>query len=477
MAVNRTTQLAMTTALGIFVILSFALGIMSYIFASRQFDAEAERDEARQQAADAQMQLTTAKTEQEELRNIIGVDAETPVADIDTRLTEQFASFPQKEKSYAKLVELLQDANRKTAEEKLADEKAKDATIATEQQDKAAAVAAKETAEAARQEAVETLAAEKQKFDAQWTEHEKNQAALLDKQREAEDEARTLRNVKQEIARSLEYIAPGRRTGFDEKGPVEQLEVIRTELRLQAEAIINLNKLLTQLRVADPELQRTIAEYRSEDDRIQAIDGQIIDVDARTGSVLISCATTEGVRPGLMLYVFPPGDERPAFAARKATVKVSQVEGPSLLRATISRENARDPILSGDGVATSLWSAGVTPKIAIVGFSDLDRDGQSDRDRLVAMVKNAGGEIVDTVSPDTAFVVDLGLPPSQGDAQPPEWAADAKRQELAVKTARIMGVKIVGIGSLLDALGVDRSSFQPNRLPRSRQTTRVPPMR
>ncbi|MCS5616618.1 MAG: hypothetical protein NZ658_01350, partial [Pirellulales bacterium] len=129
MAVNRTTQLAMTTALGIFVILSFALGIMSYIFASRQFDAEAERDEARQQAADAQMQLTTAKTEQEELRKIIGVDAETPVADIDTRLTEQFSSFPQKEKSYAKLVELLQDANRKTAEEKLADEREKDAAI------------------------------------------------------------------------------------------------------------------------------------------------------------------------------------------------------------------------------------------------------------------------------------------------------------------------------------------------------------
>jgi len=474
MAVNRSTQVAMTTALGIFVMLSFALGIMTYIFASRQFEAETERDAARQESVEAQNRLTAAEQQAAELRGIIGVDADTPVADIDTRLTEQFADFPQKEKSYSALVDLLNEARRSVEREQLEAVETTQADLAREREDKTAAIAAKKVAEDSRQEAASQLAKARQDFEAQWKQHEQNQTDLLTRQREAEEESRTLRNVQQEIARSREYIPPARRQGFEEKNPVEQLEVIREELRLQADAIVNLNAVLAQVRVSDPELQKKIAEYRSEDDRIEGFDGRIIAVDPREDSVLISCSTTTGIRPGLVLYVFPPGDPRPGFNARKATVEVSTVEGPSLLRATIREENDRDPILSGDGVATSLWAAGVTPRIVVVGFSDLDRDGRSDREQLVALVANAGGQVVDAVAPDTAFVVDLGVPPGRESDQPPEWAAEAKRYELANKTARIMGVPIVGLQHLLDALGLDEDAFKPGRLPRSLQTTRVP---
>lgn len=464
----------MTTALGIFVMLAFVLGITTYLFASRQFEAETQRDEARRQVADLQSQLTAAGQEQEQLRGIIGVEPTMPVADIDTRLTEQFANFPQKEKSFTKLIELLAEAKQSNEQEQLEAVAAKQTALAEEQKDKAAAIAAKKVAEDARQEAENRLTQATQNFDSQWADHEKKQTELLARQRQAEEEARTLRNIRQEILRNREQIAPARRTGFEEKDPLEQLGIVRNELEIQAREITTLNGILARLRVADPDLQKKIAEYRAEDDRIEGFDGRIVGVDSRSNTVLISSPTTTGVRPGLLLYVFSPDDPRPEFGSRKGIVRVARAEGPSRLRATIQEENQRDPILTGDGVASSLWAAGLPPKIVVVGFSDLDRDGRSDRDQLVAMVERVGGQVVAEVTPDTSFVVDLGPPPGGDENPPPEWASEAKREEAAVKTARIMGVQIVGIDRLFDALGIDAGSFKPSRLPPTSRPLRSP---
>ena len=275
-----------------------------------------------------------------------------------------------------------------------------------------------------------------------------------------------------------DYLPPSRQEALKARASAEQLEVIRNELRSQTKEIVRLNEVLTAARVADPAVQVAIAELRPETDRIDGFDGRVADVDPRSGTVLVSCRSTAGIRPGLVLHVFPPGEDRPQFGDRKAMIEVTDVEGPSLVRAAIRRETTRDPILTGDGVATSLWGPGNAPAIMVVGFSDVDDDGRDDRDRLTDLVTKAGGRVVDAVAADTALVVDLGTPQQKaGDDEIPGWSAEEKRRDRALKTAKVYGTRVGSLDTLLDLLGLDAGSFEVGRLPRGRAVGRFPPRR
>jgi hypothetical protein len=183
---------------------------------------------------------------------------------------------------------------------------------------------------------------------------------------------------------------------------------------------------------------------------------------------MISCNSTRGMRPGLLLYVYDPADPQPQFGDRKALVEIIGVESPSVARARIRRDSVRSPILGGDGVASSLWTPGQTADVMIVGYVQLDRDGQPDLDTVRSLVEKAGGRVVDAVTPTTAMVVDAGKPrPIAGnDAKVPGWSPkDESLRDREIKTARQLGIRVVALDSLLDMLGVDRQDIETGSLP------------
>jgi hypothetical protein len=168
----------------------------------------------------------------------------------------------------------------------------------------------------------------------------------------------------------------------------------------------------------------------------------------------------------MVLHVFPPDDSRPQIGDRKGVVEVTEVEGPSLVRAAIRRDSIRTPILAGDAVATSLWAAGTTPEVAIVGYINLDDAGGSDAARLTDFVTRAGARVVDAVTPSTAMVVDGGKPPTQASAEVKEaFESEARRQKRALDSARQWGVRVVGVDAVLDMLGTSRQALTADRLP------------
>ncbi len=482
MATNRSTQAALTIALSLFVMLTFALGVTTYLFFTKRQQADEAQGTAERQAAEVQAELQATKDEMETLRGIIGVAADAPIADIETGLATlfegDFAGFTGDQKSYLKLIEWLRAEFR--------DKSAKIATTEAEKKDlaakTAAAVAAAEQARDAAQadaaKAKEELAAATKQFAENRGQHETRQNDLLTKARTEEEKARDLEGLKTQITSVGDYLPPARRTGFTQKDPGGQLEIIRNELRSQAKDITRLNELLAVARMADPVVQEAIAELRPAEDRIAGFDGRVADVDPRSGTVLVSARSTAGIRPGLVLHVFPPDEERPQFGDRKAVLEVTEVEGPNLARAIIRREDTRNPILSGDGVASSLWAPGVSPAIMIVGFADVDEDGRSDHEQLATLVTRAGGRLVDGVAADTALVVDLGQPPAgDGREEVPGWSAEEKRRDRALKTAKMYGTRVGSMDVLLDMLGLDADSFTAGRLPRGRSGGRFPPAR
>lgn len=482
MASNRTTQAALTIALSLFVMLTFALGVTTYLFFSKRQEADQAQQAATASAAEAQAAMQATKDEMGTLRGIIGVAADMPIADVETGLGKlfegDFQGFAGDEKSYLKLIEWLRAEFRAKAEAVKKAEEAQKASETKAAADVKAAQDALAAAKAAEAKALADFKAATDQFAQNRAAHETQQGKLLDEKRGEEEKARDLESLKVQITGVGEYLPPARRTGLEAKKPEEQLEVIRNELRSQTKEIARLNELLAVARIADPAIQEAIAKLQPENDRIDGVDGRVADIDARSGTVLVSCRSTSGIRPGLVLHVFPPGGQRPQFGDRKAVIEVTEIEGPNLVRAAIRSEDSRNPILSGDGVASSLWAPGISPAIVIVGFADVDADGRSDADALGELVTKAGGRVMEAVATDTALVVDLGQPSSgekEGDV--PGWANEAKRRDRALKTAKLYGTRVGSLEALLDMLGLDADSFAEARLPRSRTDGRFPARR
>jgi hypothetical protein len=483
MAINRSTQAALTIALSIFVMLTFALGITTYLYFTKTQEAEEGLVTATAQAADAETNARQAAEQMNELREVVGVQPDIPVAEVkaelENRIAGQFAGFPVEDATYLKLLDWVRtEFEKKNTAVKTADEE-KRALAAQKEAEVAAAEKAKATAIAAEQAAKQASEAEKADFARRWQGHQQNEAALEQAKRAAEQEANALRSLQAEVAKGIDFMPPSRKPEFQraitEGDSVKQLDMMRFELRGRARTIQELNALLARLRVADPQLQEAIVAARPADDRIDGFNGHIVSIDPRLGTALISCRTTAGLRPGLILHVFAPDDPRPDFGTRKAVVEITEIEGPTLVRAAIRRQVPRNPILSGDGVSSSLWAGGFTPEIVIVGYADVDADGRSDRESLAAIVEQSGGRIVDAVAPNTSLVVDLGQPAAGEDGREvPGWPAESRRRNRTLDDARTYNIRVTGLDGLLDTLGLDAESFRPGRLPRERAVGRLP---
>jgi len=373
-----------------------------------------------------------------------------PVADIraelENRIAGPFAGFPAENASYLKLLEWVRKAlEDKSTAVKTADDEKK-ALAAQKAAEVAAAEKAKAVALAAEQAAKEASAAAAADFEKRRSDVEKERDDLLGKKRAAEQESNALRSLEAEVAKGLDFMPPSRKPEFEraiaDKNSIKQLDLMLFELRSRAKSIAELNEILARLRVADPKLQEEIIAARPADDRIDGFNGHIVSVDPRLGTALISCRTTAGLRPGLVLHVFKPDDPQPEFGTRKAVVEITDVEGPTLVRAVIRRQVPRNPILSGDGVSSSLW---------------------------------AGGVIVDAVAPNTALVVDLGQPTTGEDGREvPGWPAESRRRTRNLDDAKTFSIRVTGLAGLLDMLGLDGESFRPGRLPKPRAVGRLP---
>ena len=82
MASSRTTQNALLIALTIFVMLTFALGVTTYLYFAKADNAEAAKVAADAQAVQAETTSRQTADEMNTLRGIIGVAADVPIGDI-----------------------------------------------------------------------------------------------------------------------------------------------------------------------------------------------------------------------------------------------------------------------------------------------------------------------------------------------------------------------------------------------------------
>lgn len=472
----------------VFVMLSFVLAITTYLFFQQRSDAFQQRDAAAAERDAAQREQRTVASENERLRAVIGMakdTADTIEAERNQLFEQQFAKYTDGERTFVKLVAWLNTALAQLNQEKRDLEQQK--TALEDEMRKAVEQAAQDRQRAEQQ--ATAARDESMKLQADFQERrgttEKEMADIVTKQQEAAARAEQLQALVAGIAELGSFLtndvrlltvgsktrdSSDRRKKFEaEASDTEKLKIVREELQFAEQTIQRLNATLDRLRVATPALQRTVRDATPRDDRIDGFDGRVIDVSEVDRTVLVSTPSTAGIRPGLLFSVFDPSNPRPVEGDRKAVVEVVQVEGPGVARARIQSDAVEQPILSGDGIATSLWSPGVTAEVVIVGYVDV-QGSPDDAALLKRLVERSGARVNEDVTARTSLVVDAGPPRAEllAGGRVKNWRKpEQDRQKNAVLEARALGIRVVGIEGLFDMLGLDPVALRGNRLPRA----------
>ncbi len=470
MAANRAgAQQGLTIALIVFVMLTFILAVATYLFFKKASDAETLAATATADSQKAKSDMQKATDDRNKLLAILGFPEDKPVADIETETNEAFekkyGDFRDDQKAYLKLSDWLlgavkskDEANKTLQAEKRATEDALNKQL---QQ-------AKDSLDAfdkKYRDLEATLADERTKFNQGREQYEELTAQLQAALKKANEESDRMRLLVEEIAKGEPLVSVDRQAKYKTTKPEGQVTQLFEELRDRERMIARQNEILADLRVADKSLQDAVLAATPKDDRIDGFDGQVASVNERDGTVAIDVGSTQGLRTGTVFNVYDPADPRPQHGSKKAVVEVQAIEGPRVARARVRHQSSRDPIIAGDGVATSLWSPGRGFEAVFVGYVQVDRDGGQDVDDLARLVERGGGRVEPSVTPSTTLLVDAGIPRFVAGEKPAGWRqADETRRRRMLDEARRLGVRVVGVDTFLDMMGLDRSSFDTSRL-------------
>lgn len=195
----------------------------------------------------------------------------------------------------------------------------------------------------------------------------------------------------------------------------DNLQQVENERNALNETLLLTQAELTQARGRLQKIQDEINNIMpGPDPNVLALefDGRIISIDDQTQVVHLDKGSKDRIYQGLTFTVYDRGSAIPKDGQGKAEVEVFDV-GENLSAARIIKSELNRPILLGDVVANLIWDSDRTNQFVIAGYFDLDKDGGTDfngPDQIKAMIEKWGGQVADTITIDTDFVV-LGQAP------------------------------------------------------------------
>ncbi len=139
-------------------------------------------------------------------------------------------------------------------------------------------------------------------------------------------------------------------------------------------------------------------ELRS--DQFETTQGEVRYV-ARGGNITtINLGSADALRPGITFGIIDADETRLKDAKVKATIQVTQIQGPHLAQArVVAFPEIRNPIIPGDKIFSPFWAPGRVIKIALAGDIDIDGDGRPDNEALKGQIRAAGATVAAEVTP------------------------------------------------------------------------------
>lgn len=196
------------------------------------------------------------------------------------------------------------------------------------------------------------------------------------------------------------------------KGDLEQaVEKVRQDLAKQsAEAA-------KKQADADAQVKNLNSEIRGKASRIADLTnesferphGKVTWVNMRNQTCYINLGRADGLQRQVTFSVYDPGvntlevpnaaddrkkDEKKAKTLRKASIEVTQILDDHLAECRILEDDIKNPLLPGDQLFTPAWRPGEKLQFALVGRMNIDGDREDDRQKVKNLIEANGGQIV-----------------------------------------------------------------------------------
>lgn len=183
-----------------------------------------------------------------------------------------------------------------------------------------------------------------------------------------------------------------------------------------------LNQQLAELKQKDAKRNTDYIEMRDElaktrPRQFETTDGKITAVLPRERLVYINLGQADGLRPQVTFSVYGQDSAKLVETESKAEIEVTQISGPHSAIARVLSDSRSDPILPGDAIFSPAFHPGSRVHFAIVGVTDIDGDGDSDRQRIRDLIATNNG-IIDIEIDDEGKTL--------GQIQPPEVTASTQ---------------------------------------------------
>jgi hypothetical protein len=415
-------------ALIVFVLITIALAITTYVYFSKAEGLAAQADAANQRVQEANAGRDTALGESQKLKEMLGYDIAEQMAVIEKNFAEDMAKYDSNfadtdPKNYRTLPEHLEDAALARAS-RAADAEAREQQALTE----------KKTAE---DQAAQQIAAADQKFDALVTTYKT----------EREDfgnERARINQEKQQIAKTL---------GTKD----QEITAATSQLTLAREHYA------AQIKQLEDAKQALLDQKRErEQTNFEVAHGRITYVNPSTRIVWINLGMADGLQRHTNFSVYDQNVNEYSPEYKKGAIEVTKLIDRHLAEARIVDEKNSNPIVQGDLIYTPVWQPGMFLHFAVAGMIDIDGDGQEDKELLRNIIYanggvidaevDAEGNVTGQMSVDTRYLI-VGKRPDE----------KAGQQALAAYTnlydrAGLLGVELMPLPRFLALMGYKSSS-------------------
>ncbi len=374
-------------ALIVFVMFTLILGVTTFVF-YRQYDQEKDKAAAAdQEKSKVAKDLATAQSEIADLKRVLGFGASDTLQVIGQEVLRDmlpFASLPEADRVYRKVVQHLNDTVQK-----------KNQALAATENDKA-----------------------------------QLQKQLADRERDAGTRIQQHEEEVKKTGADLAQVTAGFKKSEGELN-AEKDKLLTERKEIEDKGNQQIKGLQDAVTVKDKDINRarTVAdEYRRQAEALQhttfeIAHGKILDIiNQRTGRVYVNLGEADGLRRLTTFGVFTSATDDVSQAEKKASIEVIEIMGPHLCEARITDDKPGNPVVKGDLVFTPIWAPGKRIHFALAGAIDLDGDGRSDLERVRSIISTNGaivdayqettGKVIGQITTETNYLV-MGAPPDE----------------------------------------------------------------
>jgi hypothetical protein len=403
-----------------FVILFIIAFVAAYVGWKSYSDSETHVAQLQTDLNTTRSATTTLQADKEQLLTWMGVGQFDNVADVEKSFKDDMAkygpTFTPEQQSYRKIVDYLAHEN-----EAIASREASAKNDLKNLKDRLLAVEAENAKKVAEYQA--QMQAAQQDAASERDQHKKDRDSLEATKRELQD------NLAQQ-----------------ETKHEQQLATINSQLK-------ELTENLTKSERAKDNL---LAEVSKSAESFEVPDGRVSWVN-QNGTIWINLGSADSLRPQITFSVFDADALDPAKTDPKGSLEVTKILGDHIAEARVTKDDPRNPILTGDQIYSQVWHRGKKLRFALMGIVDIDGDGLNDMKIARDLIELNGGAVDAYVGDDGKVVGEITVNTRylvRGDhpEKPSDVGLQAGWDQLG-KDAQINGVEVITLDKFLNQIG------------------------